>query len=125
MPLWKLEGYDTEMREARCREYTTSEARKEAWEQIPRIQFSDSGHGIVFTSDMVARRSLPTIARMDHARDHLLAIGAAKRSKRTPPASIAIDRFVAEVQRLSPHTCAADLHPAVIAAAKATALEPR
>jgi hypothetical protein len=48
MRVWCLEGYDTGAREARWREYTYSDAKAEAWERLPRIQFTDSGHGIVF-----------------------------------------------------------------------------
>lgn len=46
--VWCLEAYDTEMREARSRRYTTGDLTAEAWERIPRIDFTDSGHGIVF-----------------------------------------------------------------------------
>lgn len=65
--VWELEGYDTEMREVRCREYTTSRRTAELWAQIPRIQFTDSGHGIVFDARPHKGRRRPTIMRMDHA----------------------------------------------------------
>lgn len=73
MPVWMLEAYDTEMREARCREYTTSERKAKKWEEIPRIQFTDSGHGIVFiaTPKKPGTGRLPTIRRMEHADRHL------------------------------------------------------
>lgn len=48
--IWALEVYDTEMRVARSRRYTSSEITAIAWERIPRIDFTDSGHGLVFQS---------------------------------------------------------------------------
>jgi hypothetical protein len=52
MPVWLLEGYGTDRRydDVRYRVYTTSEKRADEFRQIPRIQFSDSGHGIVFAA---------------------------------------------------------------------------
>lgn len=74
MSVWRLEAYDTEMREARCREYTTSRRMAEKWERIPRIQFTDSGHGIVFLATPHTGRREPTIRRMDWADKHLREI---------------------------------------------------
>lgn len=73
MSVWKLEAYDTDMREARCREYTTSKRMAEKWERIPRIQFTDSGHGIVFiaTPHPPRTRREPTVRRIDWADQHL------------------------------------------------------
>lgn len=48
MTWFALEVYDTEQREVRCRRYTRSAKKAEAWERIPRIDFTDSGHGLVF-----------------------------------------------------------------------------
>lgn len=65
--IWELEAYDTEMREARSREYTRSKKMADLWNQIPRIQFSDSGHGIVFNAHPHSGKRRPTMSRMDHA----------------------------------------------------------
>jgi hypothetical protein len=71
MAVWCLEAYDTEMREARSREYTTSKRMAERWEQIPRVQFTDSGHGIVFIARPHRGKRLPTMRRLDYADDHM------------------------------------------------------
>jgi len=51
---YELIAYGTENRgyseDIRYREYTTSERKAKLFEQIPKIQFSDSGHGVVFHS---------------------------------------------------------------------------
>jgi hypothetical protein len=46
--IWALEVYDTEQREARSRRFTRSRKVAERWNRIPRIDFTDSGHGLVF-----------------------------------------------------------------------------
>lgn len=61
MAVWMLEAYDTDGRNARCREYTTSRTKAEAWARIPRIDFTDSGHGIVFNVWAHQGRRKPTI----------------------------------------------------------------
>jgi len=53
MAVYLLEGYNTDSRysaDVRYREYTTSKRRAELFDKIPKIQFSDSGHGIVFSA---------------------------------------------------------------------------
>jgi hypothetical protein len=50
---YELEAYNTDCRyqnDVRYREYTISAKRAEAFNKIPKIQFTDSGHGIVFHS---------------------------------------------------------------------------
>jgi hypothetical protein len=74
MAVWCLEAYDTQMRTARTREYTTSKLLAEKWERIPRIDFTDSGHGIVFQAWPHKGRRHPLGRRMDHAAKHLLAM---------------------------------------------------
>jgi hypothetical protein len=78
MSVWELTAYDTEMRNVRCREYTRSQRTAELWEQIPRIQFTDSGHGIVFIASLHVGRRLPTIRRMEWADKHLRALRSGK-----------------------------------------------
>jgi len=51
--VYELIAYNTDCRfpqDIRYREYTTSKKRAEAFEKIPKIQFTDSGHGIVFNA---------------------------------------------------------------------------
>lgn len=53
MTVYLLEGYNTDSRypnDVRYREYTTSKRRAELFNKIPKIQFSDSGHGICFSA---------------------------------------------------------------------------
>lgn len=49
---WELIAYSTDMRfeDIRYRDYTTSEKKAKLFEQIPKIQFTDSGHGIIFNA---------------------------------------------------------------------------
>jgi hypothetical protein len=51
MTVYVLEAYNTDSRypdDVRWREYTNSKKRAELFNKIPKIQFSDSGHGVVF-----------------------------------------------------------------------------
>ena len=76
MTTWLLEAFGTDSRypdDVRFRAYTTSHKKAEAFDRIPKIQFSDSGHGIVF-----AARELPPRTRKldtrhglaDYVREH-------------------------------------------------------
>jgi hypothetical protein len=77
MPTWELIAYNTDSRyrdDIRYREYTRSRTRAEAFERIPKIQFSDSGHELIF-----AARELPPRTRReplryqlsDYVREHM------------------------------------------------------
>jgi len=49
--VYELVAYNTDCRysqDVRYRVYTTSKKKAEAFDKIPKIQFTDSGHGIVF-----------------------------------------------------------------------------
>lgn len=73
---WVLEAYDTDCRDVRHRSYTTSRKKAEAFDRIPRIQFSDSGHGIVFSATELAPRTkrLPLYRGLsDYIREHTSA----------------------------------------------------
>ena len=52
--IYELRAYNTDCRyygsDIRYRAYTTSEKRAKMFNQIPKIQFYDSGHGICFMS---------------------------------------------------------------------------
>lgn len=63
MPVWELIGYNTDSRydDVRHREYTQSEKRADAFAQIPKIQFTDSGHGIVFAAREHSGKRKPTV----------------------------------------------------------------
>jgi len=52
MAVWELIGFNTDQRydDVRWREYTTSKRKAERFAKIPKLQFSDSGHGIVFNA---------------------------------------------------------------------------
>lgn len=86
MPTWELVAYDTEVREDRSREYTRSATLARMWEEIPRIQFTDSGHGIVFSARELAPRTRrkPTIRRMRHAEEHLARMRRERARRRSP-----------------------------------------
>lgn len=86
--IWELEGYDTELREARCREYTRSQRTADLWVRIPRLQFSDSGHGVVFTRRPHSGARRLTIRRMDYADEWLRKLRAAAR----PPVEVRGER---------------------------------
>lgn len=50
MTVYCLEARNTQnWQDVRYRAYTTSAKRAAAFERIPKINFTDSGHGIVFT----------------------------------------------------------------------------
>lgn len=62
MSVWVLEAYGTDSRygdDVRYRAYTTSAKRAEEFAKIPRIQFTDSGHGIVFVARPHSGKRLP------------------------------------------------------------------
>lgn len=51
--VWELLAYETDRRVAnavRYRAYTQSRGKAKAFESIPKIQHSDSGHGTVFVA---------------------------------------------------------------------------
>ncbi len=62
--VYKLEAYNTDCRyrdDIRYREYTSSKRKAEDFNKIPKIQFSDSGHGIVFSATEHQGRRKPSI----------------------------------------------------------------
>jgi len=77
MTTWLLEAYGTDCRygdDVRYRAYTTSRKKAEAFSRIPRIQFTDSGHGIVFHASELPPRTKRLPLRnglSDHIREHL------------------------------------------------------
>jgi len=73
--IYVLEAYNTDCRypnDIRYREYTSSKKKAEAFNKIPKIQFSDSGHGIVFCSREHSGQRKPIILILrDYVREHL------------------------------------------------------
>lgn len=84
--VWELRGYNTGAHNyagydgVHHREYTTSARTAELFDQVPRIQFSDSGHGIVFKA-IEHRGSRKPIVRMDHVAEHMTRLRAEARKK--------------------------------------------
>lgn len=71
--IWELIGYGTDSRysdDVRHREYTSSRKKAELFARIPRIQFTDSGHGVVFVARPHKGRRGPTRS-MDYVREQL------------------------------------------------------
>ena len=71
--IYVLEAYNTDSRyrdDVRYREYTSSKKKAELFNKIPKIQFSDSGHGIVFYAHEHKGQRKPPITEL---RDYVLA----------------------------------------------------
>lgn len=85
--VYELVGFNTDSRyrdDVRWREYTTSEKKAEQFGQIRKVQFSDSGHGIVFQAiplDRGQRRKPERRALMSHVPGELARI---KRESKWP-----------------------------------------
>lgn len=76
MTLYMLEMRNTQRWEdCRYRSYTTSKDRMEKFRTVPKIQFTDSGHGVVPTVSEVRSRKLPLIvgpySNADHVAEHM------------------------------------------------------
>lgn len=74
--VYELVAYNTDCRypqDIRYREYTISKKKAEIFEKIPKIQFTDSGHGIVFHArEMKSREGRKqTISTLrDYVKEH-------------------------------------------------------
>ncbi len=75
MATWELTGYSTEERgenAVRHREYTTSKKTAELFDRIPRIQFTDSGHGIEFMAGTHTGPRRPVkVGLREHVQHHM------------------------------------------------------
>jgi hypothetical protein len=78
--VYRLYGYDTESRSDRVREYTSSEREAARWGYIKRVQFSDSGHGIVFGAERHHGKRLPVRPRTEHVINEIQRIKAEEKS---------------------------------------------
>ncbi len=73
MPVYCLEMRSTaNWDDVRYREYTTSIRKAEAFKTVPKINFTDSGHGIVpAVRDHKGRREKPINALREYVTSHL------------------------------------------------------
>lgn len=73
MPVFCLEMRCTDnWDDVRYREYTTSSRKAKAFKAIPRIQFTDSGHGIIpAVKDHMGRKDKLVSTVRDHVLCHL------------------------------------------------------
>lgn len=73
--LYELIGFSTERPgfvDVRFRDYTTSGRKAEKFSKIPKIQFSDSNHGIVFSAIPCRSRTKPKINILqDYVNKHM------------------------------------------------------
>ncbi|MBU0959547.1 MAG: hypothetical protein KKB31_06380 [Nanoarchaeota archaeon] len=77
--MYELIGYNTDCRysqDVRYRSYTTSKKKADLFNKIPKIQFTDSGHGIVFhareMSEFDKKYKKPPVGILsDYVRKHL------------------------------------------------------
>jgi len=73
--VYELEAYNTDCRysqDVRYREYTSSKKKAEKFNKIPKIQCTDSGHGIVFNSREHNGKRKPIVKTLDsYVREHL------------------------------------------------------
>ena len=76
--IYKLEAYNTDSRydnDIRYRKYTGSKKEAELFTKIPKIQFSDSGHGIVFHSQEHSGKRKSTIHILEfHVMEEMLRL---------------------------------------------------
>jgi len=71
---YELIGFNTDNRypeDVRWRRYTTSATKARQWERIRKIQFTDSGHGIVFSARKLPHRALRQPARENRGSDYV------------------------------------------------------
>ena len=75
--IYELIAYNTDCRydDVRYRRYTSSEKEAKLFEQIPKIQFTDSGHGIVFSSRLHSGHRNPTVSSLwDYVSKHMSSL---------------------------------------------------
>lgn len=129
---YELVGFNTDSRfqsDVRWRQYTTSKKRAEEFEHIRKIQFSDSGHGIVFDAREVPAGELrkPDVGILrEYVRDEL------RRIKRELKLPIEVRTLIERSRRLiayggepsddvlenQPHTVPGDVYDRFHAAVK-------
>ena len=80
--IYELVGQSTDARseDIRWRSYTTSLFRAQSFARIPKIQFTDSGHGIVFSYRRVSRRQSVIHLLDKYVKEHLVTIDHDRRA---------------------------------------------
>jgi len=101
--IWELTAYNTDSRyqnDIRYREYTASKKKAEAFKKIPKIQFTDSGHGIVFSAWPHKGARKPNIYILkDYVKEHL------EKAEITPPVKYKLSdksKILLRIKELSP-----------------------
>lgn len=94
--VWELIAFNTDCRyrqDVRYREYTASGRKAEAFDKIPRIQFTDSGHGIEFSASehKGARKPLVSTLR-EYVQKHL------RPEKESKPFHVHIYKVVGKIE---------------------------
>ncbi len=106
MTIYLLEAYNTDSRypnDVRYREYTTSKIKAERFNRIPKIQFSDSGHGIVFHShEHTGKRKELRSELWNYVHEELSKIKPIK-IKRLPLKSICKDALQKALDKMVEH----------------------
>lgn len=81
--IWELRAFNTDRRyddDIRYREYTSSGKKAALFEHIPKIQFSDSGHGIVFSAFKHQGKRKPIVRILDsYVREQFILLKTQKR----------------------------------------------
>ncbi len=76
--------------DCRYREYTTSAKKAELFKTVPKVQFTDSGHGIVpHVHEHSGRRFPRNMMLADHVQEHIAALG--RQAKASSAATKAVD----------------------------------
>jgi hypothetical protein len=71
--------------DVRYREYTTSAKKAEIFKGVPRISFTDSGHGIIpHVREHSGHREPRNMILADHVRDHITAVGRQVKPRTIP-----------------------------------------
>lgn len=86
MPSYVLEMRSTaNWQDVRYREYTTSAKKAAIFKGVPKIAFTDSGHGIIpVVREHSGRREPRNMMLCDHVQDYIKAVGQ-RPQRRLPP----------------------------------------
>lgn len=115
MPVWELVGYDTgdhgSATRERYRAYTTSQKTAELFCRIPKIQFTDSGHGIVFHAfTHTGKRKPERRGNEDHVRREMANLRRHEARNAARDRSVAASRRAAKIAAWDAVVAAADDH---------------
>lgn len=86
--IYELIAHNTDQRypdDIRYRGYTSSKKKADLFSQIPKIQFTDSGHGIVFNARLHKGKRKPEIRELsDYVWKNLCILKEEDRKRNTP-----------------------------------------